>query len=50
MPESDLLYFDLTREIIGAAREVHRTLGNGFLESVYEEALGIELNVRKVHY
>lgn len=33
MAESDLLYSDLTREIIGAAMEVHRTLGNGFLES-----------------
>jgi GxxExxY protein len=48
--ESDLLYSDLTREIIGAAMEVHRTLGNGFLESVYEEALAIEFDLRKVRY
>jgi GxxExxY protein len=48
--ESDLLYSDLTREIIGAAMEVHRTLGSGFLESVYEEALAIEFDLRKVQY
>jgi GxxExxY protein len=30
---------DLTKEIIGAAFEVHRVLGCGFLEKVYEAAL-----------
>jgi len=48
--ESDLLYSDLTREIIGAAMEVHKTLGSGFLESVYEEALAIEFDLRRVRY
>jgi GxxExxY protein len=36
----------LTEQIIGAAIEVHRRLGPGFLESVYEKALIIELKKR----
>ena len=34
---------DLTEQIIGCALKVHRALGPGFLEKVYEESLGIEL-------
>ncbi|MEE9465415.1 MAG: GxxExxY protein [Candidatus Neomarinimicrobiota bacterium] len=40
----------LTEAIIGAAIEVHKTLGPGFLEAVYEEALCIELDLRGVPY
>jgi GxxExxY protein len=36
----------LTDQIIGAAIEVHRRLGPGFLESIYEKALVIELGKR----
>jgi len=37
---------ELTREIIGAAIEVHRALGPGLLESAYELCLGRELQNR----
>ena len=37
---------DLTEEIIGAMYTVHRKLGAGFLESVYKNALAIELRKR----
>ena len=37
---------ELTEKIIGAAIEVHRRLGPGFIESIYENALVIELRER----
>jgi GxxExxY protein len=47
MPDSDRFpQGALTREIIGAAFEVHRILGHGFLEKVYEAALAKELRGR----
>lgn len=43
-----MLYEELTRKIIGAAMEVHRTFGCGFLEAVYQEALEFELELQGV--
>lgn len=36
-------YFELSEKIIECAIEVHRDLGPGLLESIYQEALGVEL-------
>ncbi|MGB3453118.1 MAG: GxxExxY protein [Moheibacter sp.] len=40
----------LTHEIIGAAMEVHNILGTGFQEVVYQRALSIEMNLRKIKH
>ncbi|MDP2041172.1 MAG: GxxExxY protein [Algoriphagus sp.] len=41
---------DLSYQIIGAAIEVHRHLGPGFLESVYQKCLAIELAERELSF
>jgi GxxExxY protein len=45
-----LLYEDLTYKIIGAAKEVYKVLGPGYLESVYEDALCYELDLLNISY
>ena len=42
----ELVEKDVTEQIIGAAFEVHKHLGYGFLESVYKRAMKVELEVR----
>lgn len=46
--DSELLFKDEVYAIIGAAIEVHKELGPGFLEAVYQEAYGIEMGTRSL--
>ncbi len=46
----DLLYKDEAYKIVGAAIEVHKVLGRGFLEAVYHEALEIEFGIREIPF
>ena len=48
--ETKLLESDLTNEILAAAIEVHRVLGPGLLESVYEQCMCRALKLRNVPY
>ena len=49
-PVPELLLKDEVFAIVGAAIEVHRELGHGFLEPVYQEALQIELEARGIPF
>ena len=44
----DLIYRNESHKIFGAAIEVHKTLGNGFLEPVYQESLAIEFEMQGI--
>lgn len=50
LPEPPPRIDRLAREVIGAAIEVHRNLGPGFLESVYQGALVVELRLRGIPF
>jgi GxxExxY protein len=41
---------DLKRKIIGCAMEVHKNLGNGFQEVIYQRALAIEMQIQGLEY
>lgn len=45
---STIIHKDLSYAIVGAAMEVHKVLGPGFLEAVYQSALAHELNLRGI--
>jgi GxxExxY protein len=46
----ELKYKDITEKIIGASFEVHKFLGNGFQEIIYERALALELTQAGLSY
>jgi GxxExxY protein len=43
-------YSELTSKIIGCAMNVHKTLGNGFQEVVYQRALAIEMRLAGIRF
>lgn len=47
---SNLLYKEEVYRVVGAAMEVHKTLGHGFLEPVYQETFEIELSANNIPF
>lgn len=41
---------ELTHKIIGCAMQVHRSLGNGFQEVIYQRALAIEFDHQNINF
>lgn len=50
MIKEEYIDSELTGKIIGCAMEVHKYLGNGFQEVVYQRALSIELNLQGLEH
>ena len=50
MIKTQYKYSELTGSIIGCAMEVHRHLGNGFQEVIYQRALKHEFNLQRVNH
>ena len=46
----NMLYKETTEKILNASFEVHKALGPGFLESVYEEALAMEFELQGISF
>jgi len=47
---TEILYKELSFAIVGAAMEVHKVLGGGFLEAVYQAALAHEFRLRNIPF
>lgn len=50
MEKEEYKYSDITRKIIGAAMEVHKFLGNGFQEVIYQRALAHEFRQAELNF
>jgi GxxExxY protein len=50
MADTNLKYGDITEKIIGCAFEVHKFLGNGFQEVIYQRALALEMTEAKLNF
>ena len=50
LPEPEGELDQIARVVVDAALEVHRILGPGLLESVYEQALSVELGLRAIRF
>ncbi|OGU42770.1 MAG: GxxExxY protein [Ignavibacteria bacterium RIFOXYB2_FULL_35_12] len=50
MIKEEYKYSALTAKIIGCAMTVHKTLGNGFQEVIYQRALAIEMNLAGIAF
>ena len=50
MIKQEYKYSELTSKIIGCAMTVHKSLGNGFQEVIYQRALEIEMSMEKLAF
>lgn len=50
MIKEEYKYSELTSKIIGCAMTVHKTLGNGFQEVIYQRALKIEMKLEGIEF
>ena len=50
MVKEEYKYSEITEKIIGSAMGVHRALGNGFQEVIYQRGLEIEFQERKLYF
>ncbi len=47
---TELIYKEEAYQIVGAAMDVYNTMGNGFVEPVYQECVEIELGLRGISF